>query len=165
MSCFDTQVVQQIDQLTSSIDLGEEDSGEASGHCSPSETVFASEEAEHVDNSTHISGYPNNNNLVVSTVPRGIRRLDTSSKDQTQRKSPSSVAPPAYPTALSSVNSSGLKFNHETVSQIKGPKSEANAPSRSQKPPPYPLNSKSWRANKGKMPPYAGRRRLLSTTV
>ncbi|XP_053094141.1 uncharacterized protein LOC113532209 [Pangasianodon hypophthalmus] len=160
------EVVQQIDQLTSSIDLGEEDSREASGRCSPSESVSASEEAKHIDTSIHNSGYPNNPGLVVSTVPRGARRLEACSKDHTQCESPPSVAPPAYPTALLSINSSGLKFNHgTTVSQIKGPKSEGNALSRSQKPPPYPLNSRTWRADKGKTPPYAGRRRLLSTTV
>lgn len=163
MSC--TQVVQQIDQLTSSIDLGE-DSGEASGSGSPSNQISASEKAKHVDTGIHNSGYTNKPAIVVPTVSRGARRLEASRKDHTQCESPPSVAPPAYPTALSSINNSGLKFNHGTAaSQIKGPKSEANAPARSQKPPPYPLNSRTWRANKGKTPPCAGRRRLLSTTV
>lgn len=166
MSSSDTQVVQQIDQLTSSIDLGEEDSREASRHCSPSERVSASEEAKYVHTSIPNSGYPNNPGLVVSRVPRGARRLEACSKDQTPGESPPSVAPPAYQTALSSIKNSGLKFNHgTTASQIKEPKSEANALTRSQKPPPYPLNSRTWRANKGKTPPYEGRRRLLSTTV
>lgn len=166
MSCSDTQVVQQIDQLTSSIDLGEEDSGEASGLCSPSERLSASEGAEHVDTSIHNPGYPNNPALVVSAVPRGAGRLEACSIEHSPCKSPPSVAPPAYPTAISSMNNSGLKVNHgTTVSQIKGPKSEPSALSRSQKPPPYPLNSRTWKANQGKTPPYAGRRRLLSTTV
>lgn len=165
MSCSDTQVVQQIDQLTSIIDLGEEDSREASGRCSPSEQVSASEEAKHVETSIDNSGYTNNPGL-VSTVPRGAKRLEAGSKDHTQREGRLRVAPPAYPSALSSINNSGLKFNHgTTASQIKGPKSEANALSRSQKPPPYPLNSRTWRANKEKTPCYAGRRRLLSTIV
>lgn len=166
MSCSDTQVVQQIDQLTSRIDLGEEDSREASGCCSPSERDSASKESEHVDTSMHNSGYPNNSGIVVSTVPRATRRLEACSKVHAQHESTPSVVPPAYPNALSPMNNSDLKFNHEApVSQTKGSKSEVNAQSRSQKPPPYPFNSRTWRANKGKTPPYAARRRLLSTTV
>lgn len=162
MSCSDTQVVQQIDQMTSSIDLEEEDNREASGCCNPSERNSASKEAEHVDTSMHNSGYPNNTGIVVSTVPRATRRLQACSKVHRQRESTPSIAPPAYPDALLSKNNSQLKFNRGApVSQTKGPKSEA----KSQKPPPYPFNSRTWRANKEETPPYAGRRRLLSTTV
>lgn len=165
MSFSDPQVVQQIDQLTSSIDLREDVSGEASGHCSPIERVSTSEEAKHVDTSIHNSGYSKNPGL-LSTLPGGTGRLEACNKDQTPGECPPSVVPPAYTAALLSINNSGLKFNHgTTVSQIKGPKTEANALSRSQKPPPYPLNNRTLRANKGKMPIYAGRRRLLSTTV
>ncbi|XP_027015927.1 uncharacterized protein LOC113651306 [Tachysurus fulvidraco] len=159
------EVVQQIDQLTSSIDLREDVSGEASGHCSPIESVSTSEEAKHVDTSIHNSGYSKDPGL-MSTLPGGTGRLEACNKDQTPGECPPSVVPPAYTTALLSINNSGLKFNHgTTVSQIKGPKTEASALSRSQKPPPYPLNNRTLRANKGKTPPYAGRRRLLSTTV
>lgn len=159
MSCSDIQVTQQIDQLTSSIGLGEEERGEASVQCSPSESVSASEEAKHLDTSTHSTGYPNKPDLPDS------RRLKGSSKDTQCDMSPS-VAPPAYPTALLSRNNSGLKFNHQTtISQIKEPKTEANVLFRSQKPPPYPINSRTWRANKGNTPHNTGRRRLLSTTV
>ncbi|KAF7703042.1 uncharacterized protein LOC124390945 [Silurus meridionalis] len=134
------EVVQQIDQLTSRIDLGEEDSGEASGYCSPIESICAPEDV------------------------KKSRRLGACCKDQKRSESHLNVDPPAYQTALSSRNNSGRKFNHGTaVSQmIKGPKSEAGAQSRSRKPPPYSI---IWGANKGKTPPYAGRRRLLSTTV
>ncbi|XP_053369740.1 uncharacterized protein LOC128543367 [Clarias gariepinus] len=160
------EVVHQIDQLTSKIDLGEDSTGELSGHCSPSDSVSASEETKHIETSIHNFGHPNNPGLDASNVPMGARRLEACNNEQTQRQRPPNVAPPAYPTALSSMNDSARKVNHgTTASQIKGPKSQVNALSRSQKPPPYPLNSKTWRVNKGKSPPYAGRRRLLSTTV
>ncbi|TSK53719.1 hypothetical protein Baya_3279 [Bagarius yarrelli] len=159
------EVVQQIDQLTSSIDLGEDDSRGASGHCSPNESISTSQETKYADTNIHNFSYTNNHGF-VSTVREDTRGLKACSKDQTPGKSPPKVGPPAYTIALSSINNSKQKINHKsTVSHTKGPKSEVNAPSRSQRPPPYPFDNRTWRTNKEKSLPYAGRRRLLSTTV
>ncbi|XP_072516018.1 uncharacterized protein [Salminus brasiliensis] len=169
------EVVQQIDQLTSNIDLGEEDARDACGGSSSGRSgVLTAEEAlKHTDAEVHpvrdVSEHPNSPSHNPSTVPRAKKRFQASTKAQPERKSTPRLPPPAYPTGHSDTNSLGLNSNHGG-SERKGSKPEAAKAPKSQKPPPYPFGSRAGRANKGidpglKTPPYLGRRKLLSTTV
>ncbi|KAI4877654.1 hypothetical protein NFI96_021333 [Prochilodus magdalenae] len=155
------EVVQQIDQLTSNIDLGEED---ARGACGGSRRVSASEEASKAGDK---SGQPDSPTRNPSTVPRPNKRFQASGKGQHERKS-ARLPPPAYPTGT---NSAAPKTSHGAPEST-GAKSEASKGPRSQKkPPPYPFSSRAGRATaKGrdaglKTPPCSGKRKLLSTTV
>ncbi|XP_015460538.3 uncharacterized protein LOC103036154 [Astyanax mexicanus] len=168
------EVVQQIDQLTSNIDLGEEDAKESCGGSSSSRRVLTAEEAlKQTDPKIHpgrdTSEPSNSPSHIPSTVPRAKKRFQASTKGQPGEKSTPRLPPPAYPTGHSGTNSLVRKSNHG-VTESKGSKPEAARGHKSQKPPPYPFGSKAERANKGKdpdlkSPPYSNRRKLLSTTV
>ncbi|XP_036442736.1 uncharacterized protein LOC118819165 [Colossoma macropomum] len=160
------EVVQQIDLLTSNIDLGEEDAKDTCG--GSTRRGPASEEASKKIRSVgDNSGRPDSPPRNPSTVPRAYKRFQAVEKDQHERKTAPRLPPPAYPTGT---NSSAPK-SILGVPESTGAKSEAAKGPRSQKkPPPYPFSSRAGRAAKGKdaglkTPPYSGRRKLLSTTV
>lgn len=161
MSFCDTQVVQQIDQLTSNIDLGEEDANDTSGGSSK-RTPASEDGSEHTDSGAHMVRHTPGHLTSPSTVPRVNKKFLASSKDQPQRRNASRLPPPAYQTLQTGTNSLALKSNHgasESKGVAKGP--------RSQKPPPYPFTRRSSKGKDPglKAPPYSGRQKLLSTTV
>ncbi|XP_076880129.1 uncharacterized protein LOC143528322 [Brachyhypopomus gauderio] len=162
------EVVTQIDKLTSNIELGEKDTGDASGGYSFSRRPSALENRAHtkIPQVRDIAVHPNGPCGKQTTAQRGGKEPRASTEPPPECTSTPRGPPPAYPSRRSTIVP---KSEHGTaILRSNGPKSEASAGPRSKKPPPYPVSNRARRSKKEKdlkSLPHSGKRRLLSTIV